>query len=264
MTAETQMIQIVPAGTEILCEGYCSAHVFVLLEGRVRVTRNDAQGQTIVLAELGRGEVFGEMGLISQQPSSATVTAINEVKLRKLDKEQFAYAMTHNPSSVEQVLNTLLKRMRQMNDRVMELEQLLAEQNNTHPHDKSTHPSSKVAKLCISGRTPQARHALGEHETMHVDTFPFQIGRHNSKKKSSWFSSKGNDLDIHDIPPYGLSQQHCRITLKKDTLVLSDHSRLGTWLDDEKVEGHTILEQGIHTLSLGSAYGHFSFELQVS
>jgi len=263
MSIQTQMIQIVPAGTDILCEGYCSAHVFVLLEGRVRVSRCDGQGQTIVLAELGHGEVFGEMGLISQQPSSATVTAIDEVKLRKLDKEQFSYALAHNPSSVEQVLQTLLKRMRQMNDRVMELEQLLAEQGE-QAVSSNAHQQPKLGKLCISGCTPQARHALGDQESLHIDTFPFQIGRHSSKKKSSWFASKGNDLDIHDIPPYGLSQQHCRVTLKKNTLILSDHSRMGTWLDDQVVEGQITLTAGIHRLSLGSAYSQFSFELQVS
>jgi len=263
MSIQTQMIQIVPAGTDILCEGYCSAHVFVLLEGRVRVSRRDAQGQTIVLAELGHGEVFGEMGLISQQPSSATVTAIDEVKLRKLDKEQFSYALAHNPSSVEQVLHTLFKRMRQMNDRVMELEQLLAEQDE-QVGSARTYQQAKVSRLCLSGCTPQARHALGERDVWHIDTFPFQIGRHSSKKKLSWFASKGNDLDIHDIPPYGLSQLHCRIILKKDKLILSDHSRLGTWLDDHMVEGQITLEAGIHRLSLGSAYGQFSFELQVS
>jgi len=100
MSIQTQQIQTIAAGTNILNEGYCSKTVYILLQGRVQVSRLDDNNMLVVLAELEAGEVFGEMGLISKQPCSATVTALTEVKVRCLDQTQFSYAMANNIKSV--------------------------------------------------------------------------------------------------------------------------------------------------------------------
>jgi len=263
MSVQTQQIQTFAAGTDILREGFCSKTVYILLQGRVQVSRLDENNTLIVLAELGSGEVFGEMGLISKQPCSATVTAIGEVKVRCLDKNQFSYAMAHNIKSVEKILDTLFRRMRQMNSRVIELEgQLAAATHTTSPTPSIQHPNQ--ARVSLSGLTPQAIHALGGLDQLPIHNFPFRIGRWTEKKKTSWFSFRDdNDLNIHDLPPYGLSKHHCRLEKKKHTLMLIDCSRLGTWLDDEKVEGQAILDVGVHTISFGTSYSVFSFELIV-
>jgi len=265
MSVQTQQIQTIAAGTDILREGYCSKTVYILLQGRVQVSRLDDQNMLVVLAELGSGEVFGEMGLITNQPCSATVTAIGEVKVRCLDKEQFSYAIVNNMKSVDSILGSLFKRMRQMNARVIELEgQLVAQSNLESNQDVSTTPH-KEALVSLSGLTPQAIHALGDLDQLPIDSFPFRIGRWTEKKKTSWFtSSEDNDLDIHDVPPYGLSQNHCRLEKKKGAVVLIDSSRLGTWVDDVMVEGKVTLDVGVHTISFGASYSVFSFELVVN
>jgi CRP-like cAMP-binding protein len=51
-------------------EGERGDELFIVLEGRVHITR----GET-VLSEVGPGEHFGEMALIRSMPRSATVTA---------------------------------------------------------------------------------------------------------------------------------------------------------------------------------------------
>jgi len=264
MTETTQQIQTFDSGQDILREGFVSKGVYIVLQGRVSVSRLDERGSLVVLAELSKGEVFGEMGLISNQSCSATVTAIGEVKVRYLSKAQFVQAMGSNIQSVEVVLNTLFQRMRQMNQRVVELEGQLAslhEPESNHPPEGGCNLKRGVS---LSGLTPQARHALGGVDMLMLEVFPFRIGRWGKKEKSSWFSNpEENQLDIHDIPPYGISLHHCCIEQRKDHFVLKDASRMGTWLDDEQVSGRVILEAGVHTLALGDAYGHFSFELVV-
>jgi len=262
MSVQTQQIQNFAAGVDILREGYCSKTVYVLLQGCVQVTRLDANNRPVVLAELESGEVFGEMGLIANQPCSATVTAMGDVKVRCLDKNQFAYAMANNMKSVEMILGTLFKRMRQMNARVIELEgQLAASSKVSTPQLSSRQPEVTAT---LSGLTPQATHALGGLERMPITSFPFRIGRWGEKKKIFWLGSKEeNDLDIHDVPPYGISKHHCRLEKKKGGIVLVDSSRLGTWVDDVMVDGQVRLGAGVHTLHFGATYGVFAFELMV-
>lgn len=263
MNVQNQTIQTIAAGTDILREGYGSKAVYILLQGRVQVSRLDDKNMLVILAELESGEVFGEMGLISNQPCSATVTAIGEVKVRCLDKAQFSDAMANNMTSVENILLTLFKRMRHMNTRVIELEGKLAAVSalETSPSISTTHIEARVS---LSGLTAQAMHALGDLEHFLIDTFPFRIGRWGKKEKTLWFGSKEeNDLDIHDILPYGLSKHHCRLEKRKKGIVLIDTSRLGTWVDDVIVDGQVSLNVGIHSISFGASDGVFAFELTV-
>ena len=46
-------------------------------------------GEPVVLRRMGRGEAFGESGLLSGVPRTATVTAVTEGTLLALDKDAF-------------------------------------------------------------------------------------------------------------------------------------------------------------------------------
>jgi signal transduction histidine kinase len=60
-------------------EGDASDSLHIIVRGRVRVSQARPHAvQPLVLAELGPGEVVGEMGVLDNQPRSATVTALEE------------------------------------------------------------------------------------------------------------------------------------------------------------------------------------------
>jgi len=272
MSQEQLQIKKISAGTVILKEGEVSDGVYILLSGRVVISRRDDFGRNLILAELAEGEVFGEMGLISHDPCSATVSTVGDVEVRFFNKKEFVEAMADNFSSVENILSTLFQRMRQMNLRVMELENQLEAQGNQHGDGKAKVVTFKPGNVTLSGKTEQAKHALGGVEQFVVEKFPFRIGRWSSKKlKSSWFlGSDENDLDIHDIPPYGISRHHCRFERNKTGVFLIDESRLGIWLNGERLKGQrdggvlkVALEPGTYKVSLGSVESVFIFEVIV-
>lgn len=74
--AEKQQVEILtlPAGKRILTEGEVADGIYVLLSGKVSVTRMAEDGHEVMLAELQPGEVFGEMSLIDNAPCSASVS----------------------------------------------------------------------------------------------------------------------------------------------------------------------------------------------
>jgi CRP-like cAMP-binding protein len=254
----------------ILREGESSDGVYILKKGRVSVSRVNADGQEVVLAELGKGEVFGEMSLISHLPCSATVKAIGEVQALHLSKKQFVHAVADNVASVENVLRALYRRMRNMNLRVMELECQLATQCVKLENTTQALTTAKPGTVTVAGMTEQAKHALGDLQCFAIEKFPFRVGRWSTaQEKVSWFfGRKENDLDIHDIAPYGVSRHHCRLEKKGSGIFLIDTSHLGTWVDDERLCKKSgfdkiLLGPGSHKICLGSRDSVFTFELTV-
>jgi CRP-like cAMP-binding protein len=71
----------VPEGTVIVKEGDYANQFMAIEEGTAKVTRD---GQTI--GELGRGDIFGEMGLLEKERRSATVEATSRLKLIKIER----------------------------------------------------------------------------------------------------------------------------------------------------------------------------------
>ncbi|MDX8397104.1 MAG: cyclic nucleotide-binding domain-containing protein [Mariprofundaceae bacterium] len=270
MSLNTPHEKNIAHGTVILREGELNDGVYIILQGHVIVSHIDTGGQETILAELNAGEVFGEMGLVSQQPCSATVSAAGEVRVQHFTREQFVQAMSQNFSSVEMILSTLFRRMRHMNLRVVELEQQLATQNNLTPSQTNKKDSSAGQSISLTGITEQAKHALDGVQQFNIESFPFIIGRWApNKEKSSWFFSHDeNDLDLHDIQPYSISRQHCRIEKKRGKFYLSDESRVGTWVDGKRYnktgkDSKILLEPGLHSLALGSSSSPFTFRLIV-
>lgn len=75
-------------GVTLIDEGEPGRGLFVLLAGRVDVSKRDGDGK-VLLATLGPGEVFGEISLLHDEPASATVTAAAQSTVLVLAKEVF-------------------------------------------------------------------------------------------------------------------------------------------------------------------------------
>ncbi len=71
-----------PPGTFITRYGELKSELYVLLSGRVDVSRHGGEG---VIRSLGRGAVIGEMGLVRQRPRSADVVTSSAVEYLLLD-----------------------------------------------------------------------------------------------------------------------------------------------------------------------------------
>ena len=79
----------VPAGEVIVAEGGVSDLFYVIESGSVEVTQDGR-----VLRTEGRGDVFGEIGLLHDVPRTATVTALDDVELLTLTREDFLALMS--------------------------------------------------------------------------------------------------------------------------------------------------------------------------
>ncbi|PIQ99919.1 MAG: hypothetical protein COV66_09980 [Nitrospinae bacterium CG11_big_fil_rev_8_21_14_0_20_45_15] len=111
----------------IVSEGIKSNNAYVVLSGKVHVTKK-VDKKTIVIGTLGEGEVFGEMGLISDSVRSANVVAMGDVVVGILDKELFEKNLQTLPEDFSAVLKALVTRLRLTTDM---LARIGIELNNT-------------------------------------------------------------------------------------------------------------------------------------
>lgn len=93
-------------GAVLMSEGRPGREAFVILEGRVEIT---LRGE--LLAELGAGEVVGEMALVDGGPRSATVTALEPVRALVAGCLDFA-EFTEQPSGWRALAGAMSRRIR--------------------------------------------------------------------------------------------------------------------------------------------------------
>ena len=67
---------------------------------------------------LNAGEVFGEMSLIEPGPRSATVKAVTDTECIVTNYDEFVASLQKDPERAVEFMQTLVRRLRQMNDRV--------------------------------------------------------------------------------------------------------------------------------------------------
>ena len=77
----------VEPGTEVIREGEAGLGLFVVLSGKLEVVAHAQSGDPVPLARLGTGDICGEMSLLANQPTSATVRAVTRATVLFLARE---------------------------------------------------------------------------------------------------------------------------------------------------------------------------------
>ena len=94
-------------------QGEVSDCMHIILSGRVLIERvHPALPQPILLANIGPGDIVGEMGLLDGEPRSATVTAAEDTQTLELSSAALAQALLEAPEVSAALLRTLSQRLR--------------------------------------------------------------------------------------------------------------------------------------------------------
>lgn len=104
----SSMVRVkIEPGEILVSQGDISDCMYVLLSGRLLVKHADGR----VIAQIGRGQTVGEMGLITHEPRSATVIAMRESLLLKLDQTRFSELWARHPSVLFEVSKIITQRL---------------------------------------------------------------------------------------------------------------------------------------------------------
>lgn len=99
-------------GAIILKQGDKPDLFYIILEGEVEVFHTDPSNRKISIARLGRGEYFGEIGLLVDRPRITSVRALTPVQAISFNREEFVTWMTAFPSGQHDIKQTAQQRLR--------------------------------------------------------------------------------------------------------------------------------------------------------
>jgi cAMP-dependent protein kinase regulator len=95
----------------ILKEGDPGDSMFVIGQGRVSVTATGPKGRPVELAQLGEGDFFGEVCLLTGKPRTATITSLDEIELLELTREDLKDLESRHPRVREVIKDFYEKRV---------------------------------------------------------------------------------------------------------------------------------------------------------
>lgn len=99
-------------GENVIKQGTVGNCFYVIQEGEVEVI-NEFGDNEIVVAELGKTDFFGEMGVFEKDVRSCTVRAKGEAKILTMDKKSLYKSIQRDPSLAFRLLEKMSSRLRE-------------------------------------------------------------------------------------------------------------------------------------------------------
>jgi CRP/FNR family cyclic AMP-dependent transcriptional regulator len=95
--------------------------LYVVLSGQVKIVLTAEDGREVILSTRSKGDFFGEMSLIDDQPLSANVIAMEDSELLILHREDFQRCLEEMPMVAFGLLRAFCKRLRQADSKISSL-----------------------------------------------------------------------------------------------------------------------------------------------
>jgi CRP-like cAMP-binding protein len=97
--------------------------MFIIYSGSVKVHDGD-----LTFAILKSRDFFGELSLLDTEPRSASVTALEDSLLLRIDQQAFYEIMSDRSEVIREIMKILCRRLRKQNQEVAKLNELLEAQ----------------------------------------------------------------------------------------------------------------------------------------
>ena len=246
-----------PRGEVIIKEGSSGTSAYVILSGEADVSKK-AKGSELLIATLGKGQVFGEMGLLEDRLRSATVTARSQLEVREINREDFNSLLVKDPLVLVPIIKSLFEKLRQTTN-------MLAK-TSAQPDSGPTSEMGPI-RVILSGHSTEAKKAL-DNKKVKITKFPFLIGRYSANVDLDVFYM--NDIAIKEPPPYRVSRNHLAIVKEGGDIRVTDRgSAYGAIVNGDHIGGKGTetcvrLSPGNNRVTVGDTLSRFTFNLEVS
>jgi CRP-like cAMP-binding protein len=111
----------VKRGATIFRKGDLGTNMFAVCEGVVKINVPSADGKDAVFTLFGKGDIFGEIGLLDGAPRTATATAIRDCELLAIERRDFMPLLRSQPELAQRIIEVLCSRLRRTSQQVEDI-----------------------------------------------------------------------------------------------------------------------------------------------
>ena len=265
------------AGDIIFKEGDPSDFVYKIVSGDVEVFM-ESGGMSVILGLMRAGEFLGEMGIVDDQPRSASARAKNQVSMIIYKENEFLRLISRDSVSAEKLILRLCDRLRNVSKKYREAATSKDTGGATGTDASGRRPDaisersgimakgSNEVRLILIPLSPSLIPLLPK-KGLQIMKLPFSVGRLPVDNEPE--SAMPIDLQIPDNAPFRLSRQHFALYQNPNGCGILDlGSALGTVLNDDFL-GHNFakdfgyLKMGENKITAGGMDSPFTFDVRV-
>jgi CRP/FNR family transcriptional regulator, cyclic AMP receptor protein len=108
-------------GERLFDEGDVGDRLFVVLDGKIKLTRTSADGRENLISLVGPGEMFGELSLFDPRPRTMSASAVTDVRMAALAHDYLRSWLSGHPDVALHLLAALARRLRRTNEVMSDL-----------------------------------------------------------------------------------------------------------------------------------------------
>lgn len=109
-------VRELPAGTRLFSAGDAGDAMYLIEDGSVRIFIVDDDKQEVTLADLARGDFFGEMSIIDGKPRSASAAVSADARLAILKRDDFINFVRDNGNVALEMISAISERLRRTDE----------------------------------------------------------------------------------------------------------------------------------------------------
>ncbi len=109
------------AGEYIFWEGDAADYFYIVLEGRIKVSKFSSLGKEVIIAFFGPGEMFGEVAVFEEKPYPASSQAATSTRVLAIKRGDFLNFLSRHPQVALVIINILGGRLREAQGRLKDL-----------------------------------------------------------------------------------------------------------------------------------------------
>lgn len=103
-------------GERLFTEGDAGDRLYIILSGKIKLTKAAPDGRENLLSVHGPGEMFGELSLFDPVPRTSSATAITDAQLAGLAHDALRTWLSTRPEVAMHLLQALAQRLRRINE----------------------------------------------------------------------------------------------------------------------------------------------------
>jgi CRP/FNR family transcriptional regulator, cyclic AMP receptor protein len=109
-------VVLLPRGGRLFSEGDLGDCLYLVISGKIKLTRTAPDGRETLVSVQGPGEMFGELAMFDPTYRTSTAVAVTDARLAEIDHDDLRQVLTTRPAVSLLLLKVLAQRLRRVTE----------------------------------------------------------------------------------------------------------------------------------------------------